>query len=181
MSATIQTEGLGYSVFGTAQVSYVVEGVHGQSFDYAVAMTGLKRAATIEQAIPAYTAAIRARQTRSIDLGNALADIARALQTVDRDSKDMTNEKVTISMDAYNLLAKYGCIDASQTCTIKFFDLQRIQTDVQYKLDVTNNDIQQDMTTLQGYVSKRDSAYSMADKLMKKVAKTFTSGTRYIQ
>lgn len=181
MSATIQTEGLGYSVFGTAQVSYVVEGVHGQSFDYAVAMTGLKRAATIEQAIPAYTAAIRARQTRSIDLGNALADIARALQTVDRDSKDMTNETVRISTEARDLLAKYGIVDAGRDCSIKFFDLQKIQTDVQYKLDVTNNDIQQDMTTLQGYVSKRDSAYSMADKLMKKVAKTFTSGTRYIQ
>lgn len=176
----IETSSLGLSVFGTAQVSYTVDGQAGQSYDYAVAMTGLKRATAVENALPAYEAAVKARQTRATDLGNALADIVSALQTVKRDSKEMSKETVTITVAARDLLAKYGIVQPGSSTTINFFELQRIQTDVQYKLDVTNNDLQQDASMLQSFVSKRDTAFSMANKLMKKATQTFTSGVKYI-
>ena len=58
--------------------------------------------------------------------------------------------------------------------------IQKLQTDVQYALDVTNNDIQQDAVSLQGFVSKRDSAYQMAVKLLNKASQTRATGIRYI-
>jgi hypothetical protein len=47
-------------------------------------------------------------------------------------------------------------------------DLMRSQDDIQYKLDVEDNNLQQDMVSLQSFVSKRDSAFSTASKIISK-------------
>ena len=47
-------------------------------------------------------------------------------------------------------------------------NIQKAQTDFQYAIDREDNDIQQDIVTLQSYITKRDNAYSNAAKLVKK-------------
>jgi hypothetical protein len=47
-------------------------------------------------------------------------------------------------------------------------DLMRSQDDIQYALDVEDNNLQQDMVSLQGLVSKRDSAFSTAARIVSK-------------
>ena len=93
MSATIQPRDLDLSIFGTAQVDYTVDGVTGCTYDKAVAMAGLQRAVAVESAIPAYTAAVRARQRKLDDLGRALADISGTLAKFDEDHRKTTSEQ----------------------------------------------------------------------------------------
>ena len=54
------------------------------------------------------------------------------------------------------------------TNTMKLGNLQKAQTSLQYAIDREDNDIQQDIVTLQSYISKRDNAYSNAAKIVKK-------------
>ena len=54
------------------------------------------------------------------------------------------------------------------TNTMKLGNLQKAQTSLQYAIDREDNDIQQDIVTLQSYISKRDNAYSNAAKVVKK-------------
>ena len=184
MSATIQPRDLDLSIFGTAQVDYTVDGVTGCTYDKAVAMAGLQRAVAVESAIPAYTAAVRARQRKLEDLGRALADISGTLAKFDEDHRQTTSEQDIVGgSEAYNLLAKYGLTKdyfKPSATRIQYQYIQKLQTDVQYALDVTNNDIQQDAVSLQGFVSKRDSAYQMATKLMQKAIRTRETGVGYV-
>ncbi len=184
MSDTIQMRDLGYSVYGTAQVDYVVKGEAGCSYDQAVAQVGLQRAVAVEQSIPAYTAAVKARQRKVEDLGKALADIAATLMNFDEDNRNTDSTQNVVGGDhAYNLLRQYGLEKnyfKSNGTQIEYQYIQKLQTDVQYAIDVTNNDIQQDAAALQSFVSKRDNAYQMASKLMKKATQTHTTGVRYI-
>lgn len=184
MSATIQPHDLGLSIFGTAQVDYTVDGVAGCTYDKAVAMAGLQRAVAVEQAIPAYTAAVRARQQKLEDLGKALADISATLAKFDEDHRKTTSEQDIVGgTEAHDLLAKYGLTKdyfKPSASRIQYQYIQKLQTDVQYALDVTNNDIQQDAVSLQGFVSKRDNAYQMATKLMQKAIRTRETGVGYI-
>lgn len=184
MSATIQPRDLDLSIFGTAQVDYTVDGVTGCTYDKAVAMAGLQRAVAVESAIPAYTAAVRARQRKLEDLGRALADISGTLAKFDEDHRQTTSEQDIVGgAETYNLLAKYGLTKdyfKPSATRIQYQYIQKLQTDVQYALDVTNNDIQQDAVSLQGFVSKRDSAYQMAVKLLNKASQTRATGIRYI-
>ena len=184
MSATIQPRDLDLSIFGTAQVDYTVDGVTGCTYDKAVAMAGLQRAVAVERAIPAYTAAVRARQRKLEDLGRALADISGTLAKFDEDHRQTTSEQDIVGgAEAYNLLAKYGLTKdyfKPSATRIQYQYIQKLQTDVQYALDVTNNDIQQDAVSLQGFVSKRDNAYQMATKLMQKAIRTRETRVGYI-
>lgn len=184
MSATIQTRDLGLSIFGTAQVDYTVGGEEGCTYGKAVAMAGLQRAVAVEGAIPAYTAAVRARQRKLEDLGRALADIAATLANFGEDDRKTTSEQNIVGgAEAYNLLAKYGLTKdyfKPSATRIQYQYIQKLQTDIQYALDVTNNDVQQDAVSLQGFVSKRDNAYQMATKLGSKAARTRATGIRYI-
>ena len=54
-------------------------------------------------------------------------------------------------------------------------NLQKAQTNVQYAIDREDNDIQQDIVTLQSYISKRDNAYSNASKVVRKSNQAATS------
>ena len=52
---------------------------------------------------------------------------------------------------------------------------QKAQAQTEYEMDMENNDLQQDMITVQGLISKRDDSYSTAAKVLKKVNSTGNS------
>ena len=184
MSTEIQTRDLGLSILGTPQVDYTVDGKTGYTYAEVVALAGLQRATAVEAAVPAYTAEVRARQRKAEDLGTALADISATYANFD-DGHRNTDDEVDISggAEAYNLLAKYNVglnyFNPSAT-RIRYDQIQKLQTEIQYALDVTNNDLQQDTASLQGFVSKRDNAYQMANKLMQRAIKTRATGIKYV-
>ena len=176
----VQANDLGLSVFGMAQVDYSVGAESNLTYDQVVARMGLCRATAVESAIAPYTEALKARQKKAEDLGTALANIAAGL--AQHKSDQSVDKTMNVGSETYTLLSRYGLVkyDLGSNGDIKFGDLQKLQTDVQYALDVNNNDIQQDSATLQGLVQKRDNAYSMATKLMKKACQTRTTEIRYI-
>lgn len=182
MSTTtiVQANGLGLSVFGTAQVDYSVGAERNLTYDQVVARMGLCRATAVESAITPYTEILKARQKKAEDLGNMLATISGELAK--HESDQSIDKTMNVGSGTVQLLRTYGLKpdDLKDNGDIKFGDLQKLQTNVQYALDVNNNDIQQDSATLQGLVQKRDNAYSMATKLMKKANQTRSSGIRYI-
>lgn len=179
MSATIQTQQLGLSVFGQAQVAYKVNGKSDCSYDEAVSAAGFARATSIECALPAYSAALKLRQTKLKELGDALAEIATVAASFK--SKDSRSTKKSVSSATAATLRKYGISGLeSGSNEVKKENVQKLQADAQYALDIENNNVQQDMTTLQGLVSKRDSAYSLVAKIVKKAVSTESSGIGYI-
>ncbi len=180
MTTKVQENGLGLSVFGTAQVDYSVGAENNLTYDQVVARMGLCRATAVESAIAPYTEVLKARQRKAEDLGNALANIAAGL--AQHKSDESIDKTMNVGGETYTLLSRYGLAThgLASNGDINFGELQKLQTDIQYALDVNNNDIQQDSATLQGLVQKRDNAYSMATKLMKKANQTRTTGIRYI-
>ncbi len=193
MGDLIETRDLGYSVYGTAQVDYTIDGEEGCSYDLAVARAGLRRSVAVEQAIPAYTAAVRARQRKVEDLGTALADIAATFASFTGDDRKVdSTTSVVGGTQAYEILSKYGLASYSEDDKkvdyfsekgkkIAYGNVQKLQAEIKYALDIVNNDMQQDVATLQSLVSKRDNAYQMAGRLMKKANQTRSTGIRYIQ
>ena len=183
MSTEIQTRDLGFSILGTPQVDYTVDGKTGYTYAEVVALAGLQRATAVEAAVPAYTAEVRARQRKAEDLGTALANISATYANFESGSKTSDTQGVVGGTAAYDLLAKYsvglGYFESDHQ-TIKYENIQKLQTEIQYALDVTNNDLQQDTASLQGFVSKRDNAYQMANKLMQRAIKTRATGIKYI-
>ena len=164
------------SVYGVQQVQYTVNGRSGKNFMDAVAIAAFRQAAAIETATSAYSSVVRARQQKIDDLGGALSNIARAMGEVHKKTK--SDDKITIpdANSVKTVAAKYG-ISLSWTDGDKMTlgNLQKAQTNVQYAIDREDNDIQQDIVTLQSYISKRDNAYSNAAKIVKKTNQAATS------
>jgi len=92
--------------------------------------------------------------------------------------KTQSGDKITIPNSDYvkTIAARYG-VDLNWTDGNKMTlgNLQKAQTNVQYAIDREDNDIQQDIVTLQSYISKRDNAYSNAAKIVKKTNQAATS------
>lgn len=174
--AYIQTEDLGLTVLGTTQYGYTVNGVHGQDFDTAVYRAALCRNVGLEASLTAYTALLAARQRKLQDLGDALARVNEGVARID--PKDLkTDTDVEIGSAAASALRRYG-FDAQKK--MKYRDVSKLQQSVQYELDREDNALQQEMTDMQNFISKRDDAMQMATKLMKKVAQTRSRGIRNI-
>lgn len=178
MSATIHTEQIGLSVFGQAQVAYRVDGKSGRSFDEAITAAGFSRTASLEAAIPAYEAALRKRQVKLRELGDALAEIAKVAASFESD--DEMDDTLSVSAATENSLKRYGISGVSNGKVTKA-DVQRVQADAQFAIDLENNSVQQDLATFQGLMNKRDNAYATIAKIVQKAIKTETTGIRYIQ
>lgn len=177
MASLITTETItDNSVYGVQQVQYTVNGHSGKNFMDAVAIAAFRQAAAIETSTSAYAEVVRARQKKIDDLGEALSNIAKAMGEVHKKTK--SSDKITIpnAGNVKNIAAKYG-ISLSWTDGYKMTlgNLQKAQTNVQYAIDREDNDIQQDIVTLQSYISKRDNAYSNAAKIIKKTNNAATS------
>ncbi len=185
----------GLKVYGQQQVDYTVEGKAGCDFGLAVARASMLRSVAVEGVLTGLTSAVRKREQKLTDLGQALAYIAEAAAEFNKDSHTDDTASSAELATAASLLGKYG-IDHS-AITVKTFpgvtpaqdftygtitqsDVQKLQTNVQYELDKEDNYLQQDMVSVQSYFSKRDQALSMAASLVKKVNNTMTSGIRAI-
>ena len=170
MGSMIQPELLtDNSVYGVRQVQYTVSGESGKSFIDAVTTAAFKQAVTIEDTTSAYTQVVRARQKKIDELGEALSYIAKAVGKIDKKTK--TSDKITIDNSDYikTVANRYGVsLSWSDGNKMKRGDLQKAQTNIQYAIDREDNDIQQDIVTMQSFISKRDNAFSNASKLVRK-------------
>jgi hypothetical protein len=128
-------------------------------------------------------AVVRQRQKKVSELGDVLATLATAMASLKtgNDVSPSDHSSTSWQMDvalasARTICNNYGLSLNVQTKTVDGVsrhymtrgDLMRAQDDIQYALDVEDNNLQQDMVSLQGYVSKRDSAFSTAAKIVSK-------------
>ncbi len=172
----------GASVYGVPQMDYTVGGQAGQDYAAALTAAAFREATAIEKAASSYMAVVRQRQKKVTELGDVLATLATAMASlktkdVSPDDHSSTSWQMDVAFNnARAICDNYGLSLNVQTKTVDGVlrnymtrgDLMRAQDDIQYALDVEDNNLQQDMVSLQGYVSKRDSAFSTATKIVSK-------------
>ncbi|MBQ9727222.1 MAG: hypothetical protein IJV65_06935 [Kiritimatiellae bacterium] len=169
----------GGAVYGVAQMSYTVDGAAGKDYSAALAAAALKESTAIEAAAASYTEVVRVRERKVTDLGEALAYLNKALSTLrvkNAEPGDKTSEMYELAT-AHSLLSKYGISlnwssyssDAGgDKMSMTRANIMKAQNDVQYALDTEDNNLQQDLVALKGLISKRDSAFSAASRIVKK-------------
>ena len=169
MSLLISTEPItDNSVYGVRQMQYTVDGKSNKDFIDAVAIAAFRQATAIEDATSAYTAVVRARQMKIDELAEALSYIAKAVGSLDHDAKSTTKTKVDNASRVREIANRYGVSLTWSGDKMELGNLQKAQTNLQYAIDREDNDIQQDIVTLQSYMTKRDNAYSNAAKVVSK-------------
>ena len=189
MSNYIETNAIGgFKVYGQQMVEYSVEGTNGKDFASAIAMASLAESTAIEVEADAFAAVVRSRQRKISELGDALAILSQAISTMKTGSGQTssdTSDSIQALKTAQTYLSRYGLslplsiVDIDQPsihiCTVTRGDAERARANTEYAIDMENNDMQQDMITLQGLISKRDNSFSTASKVLKKVSSTTTS------
>ena len=167
----------GFKVFGQQMYDFTVQGSPHKDFGLAIAIAALSEASAIETETDAYASVLRARQKKLSELGEALAILSKSIATLkvgkDKQSSDKTDADSAL-WTARETLNRYGVynlpVDGDNKTTRG--EIEKARTDTEYALDMENNDMQQDMITLQGLVSKRDNSFSTASKVLKKVDST---------
>ena len=161
----------GGAVYGVKQYLYTVDGEAGMDYIAALTAASFKESVAIEAATSSYAAAIRQRQKKVTDLGDALAQINWCMATMDPKSND-PDKKSSGNKDLPDAVAKLSQYGISVTVTdgnkLTYRNATTAQNNIQYALDVESNNLQQDTVSLQSLVSKRDNAYSTAAKLVRK-------------
>ena len=162
----------GFTVYGVQQMQYTVDGAAGKDYTTAVTCAAFKEVSAIETACTGYSEVVKARQKKVDTLGEMLAYINEANAKLPTDSKTPSKDKVSVDHASWikSMCNYYGISlkwDGSSNKMVRG-DLQKAQTEVQYQIDKEDNNLQQDMVTLQSYISKRDNAYSTASKVVKK-------------
>lgn len=195
MVLTVKAHEIDLTVYGIRQVDYVRDGVDGyQQFDQIVADSAFRQAAAIDEQTAMVAKALNLRRFKSEDLGKALAMLDGVLCSYDPDnpeSSDMSeyllaNDKVQDAKDLLGRLSKYGLTveyeinkEIEHGCSTEshpgfvFVQIRRdtamhAQAEVQQLIDTENNNIQQEMSTLQGFIQKRDGAFNNASKVVQK-------------
>lgn len=172
MDKLISAEAItGNSVYGVGQVQYTVGRESGKNFIDAVTLAAFRQAVAIEDEATAYSHVVRARQTKIDELSEALSYIAKAVGSLDNKGAKST-DKVTVDNASWvkTIAARYEVSLSweSNGSQMTRGNLQKAQANVQYAIEREDNDIQQDIVTLQSYITKRDNAYSNASKIVKK-------------
>ena len=162
----------GFTVYGVQQVQYTVDGEAGKDYTSAVTCAAFRQSTAIEAACMGYSEVVKSRQKKVDTLGEMLAYINEANAKLPTDSKTPSKDKVSVDNASWikSMCNYYGISlkwDGNSDKMVRG-DLQRAQTEVQYQIDKEDNNLQQDMVTLQSYISKRDNAYSTASKVVKK-------------
>jgi len=159
------------AVYGVRQYSYTVDGRDGMDYIAALAAASFKDSVAIEAAASSYAAVIRQRQKKVSDLGYALAQINWCMATMDPKSND-PDKKSSANVDlpkAVSLLNQYGIsISVTDGNKLTYRNASTAQNNIQYALDVENNNLQQDTVSLQSMITKRDNSYSTAARIVKK-------------
>ena len=161
----------GLTVYGVQQMQYTVDGLSGQDFAAALTIAAFRQSTAIENSASSYGAVVRQRQKKVDDLGDALAVLAKALASMttdDQDPDDKSDADPALT-SAANVAAGYGVFTMTVSDNkIKRGDAMKAQNDIQYALDVEDNQLQQDTVSLQSLLTKRDNAFSNASKIVKK-------------
>ena len=159
----------GGAVYGVAQVSYTVDGSSGRDFVDAVTAAAFRQSTAIESALGAYTSVVRARQTKVDELGQALAYISKAVAKL-KTKGGKSGDKVTVDNASWvkSVANKYNVSLSWSGDQMTRGDIQKAQTNVQYEMDKEDNNLQQDIVTMQSYITKRDNAFSNASKVVRK-------------
>ena len=171
MSSTIQPSAItGGSVYGVTQMEYTIGGKSGKNFIDAVVLASFMQATAIEESTSAYAKVVEARQKKINELSDALAYIAKANGSLDsKGGKSTDTVQVDNASYVKQIAARYEVqLIWESDSTMTRGNIQKAQTNLTYAIDREDNDIQQDIVTLQSYITKRDNAYSNASKLVKK-------------
>jgi len=179
MSNLIETNAIaGFKVYGQQMVEYTVDGVSGRDYAMAIAVAAFAESTAIENEASAYADVLRARQKKLSELGGALATLSKALATMkikdqtSSDKSDADNNLIT----AKSILNSYGIsLSLVDNNKVTRKEAENARSNTEYAMDLEDNDLQQDMVTLQGLVSKRDSSFSTASKVIRKVDSTSSS------
>ena len=157
------------SVYGVRQMQYTVDGVSGKDFADALTIAAFRQSTAIEAAASGYSSVVRARQKKVSDLGDVLACIAEATAKLPV-KNGKSDDKVTVNNASWvrETCSSYGITFTWDGDKMTRANIQKAQTDVQYQMDKEDNNLQQDIVSLQSYISKRDNAYSTASKVVKK-------------
>ncbi len=176
MDLLIQAEPLtDNAVYGVRQVQYAVAGESGKNFVDAVTIAAFRQATSIEKSTSAYAQVVRARQQKIDELSEALALIAKAVGKIEKKTSSTDTIEIDNAARVKEIAAKYEVKLSWDGNSMTRGNLQKAQTSVQYAIDREDNDIQQDIVTLQSYISKRDNAYSNASKIVRKSNQAATS------
>ena len=159
-----------FTVYGVPQVQYTVADDHGLDFTSAVTIASFKQATAIESATSGYSEVVKARQKKIDDLSDVLAYIAKANAQLPTDSSTPSKDKVKVDHATWikSICAYYEVELTWDGEKMTRGNLQKAQTEVEYQIDKEDNNLEQDMVTLQSYLTKRDNAYSNASKVVKK-------------
>ena len=158
----------GFTVYGVQQVQYTVDDEANRDYTSAVTCAAFKEAAAIEDVCSGYTEVVKARQKKVDELGDVLAYLSAA--NAKFDSSPETGDKVTVDNASWvkSICAQYEVEITWDGDQITYGNMQKATTNVQYAIDREDNDLEQDMVTMQSYISKRDNAFSNASKVVKK-------------
>lgn len=179
MNDIVPKEIAGGAVYGVKQYEYTVDGTDGHAYAEALATAAFRESVAIEDVSQGYSVVVRERQRKVDELSEILSLLAKAQAKLPVKDQS-TNDAVSIDNAAWvNATAsKYGItlVFKENTDQMTRGSIQNGQNDVQYAIDVEDNNLQQDMVSLQSYISKRDNSYSTAAKIIKKAIRT-ASGT----
>ena len=160
----------GLTVYGVEQKCYTVDGEPGLDYAAALATATLRESVAIEDAATGYSELVRQRERKITELGDALATFSWAAGTLaaSGQSSDTISSTVTSSTRYQNAWQACKYYDVLSSFPSTRGAIYKAQNDVQYAIDQEDNNLQQDMVSLQGLISKRDTAYSTAARMVSK-------------
>ena len=172
----VPSEISGGSIYGVVQMQYAIDGVDGKNFIDAVTIASFKQADAIETAAGAYVAVVRARQQKITDLGKVLAEFSKAIGRMkQKGGKSTDKAKLDNYQMVVSILNKYEISVSNLSSEMERGDLMKGETTVQYEIDKEDNNLQQDIVSMQSFLTKRDNAFSTAAKLVSKANNAATS------
>ena len=161
----------GVAVYGVPQVSYTVDGDADKDFSAALAAAAFRQTTAIEVAASSYADVVRERERKLDELGQVMAELNKAFAKL-KTSEQEPGDTAGVDNGAWvNATAKkYGItlVFKANTSDMTRENIMKGQNEIQYAMDVENNNLQQDMVSLQGLLSKRDNAYSTAARVVRK-------------
>ena len=127
-------------------------------------------------------AEIKARQKKVDDLGQVLAYLSKAVGAL-KTKGGKSGDKVTVDNANWvkSTANAYGISLSWDGNKMTRGDIQKAQTTVEYELDKEDNNLQQDIVSLQSFMTKRDNAYSTVAKIVRKANNAAASTIRNIQ
>lgn len=174
----IEIQPLDLTVYGQVQYAFVASDAPGTLLTYADAavLATQRRALAVETETTPIAEAVRKRTAKLEALGNALADVARALMSlVEEDLNSIETASIrgasASTLNTYEVKIDGSVVSSSQTWFTKA-QLTKLQQNVKLEIDQENGKLQQTTGTLQGFLQKRDSAYSMIGKIQRKIDAT---------